>query len=214
MGKNAKLNVQFKHRFWKDLNCNGISYATSNPGQYDKEKTYQNTWDCTITQPGETGILVNFTGGDYSDKFHTSNYMENDYDKNNYLKNITDDFLCKLNEVFPSAQGIENVENAISDNWSENAWSRGSYSYWKVGEYCGGQGILHSNGKSSHGIVPFVGIEGKAEPMDEPNIYKRNCHFAGEHTSIQHQGLMNGAVESGNRVAKEILDCINSTLSG
>uniref|UniRef100_A0A6C0IYE0 Amine oxidase domain-containing protein n=1 Tax=viral metagenome TaxID=1070528 RepID=A0A6C0IYE0_9ZZZZ len=33
----------------------------------------------------------------------------------------------------------------------------------------------------------------------------RNCHFAGEHTSFDYQGYMNGAVVSGNRVAEEIL---------
>ncbi len=30
-------------------------------------------------------------------------------------------------------------------------------------------------------------------------------HFAGEHTSLAFQGFMNGAVESGERVAREIL---------
>ena len=32
-----------------------------------------------------------------------------------------------------------------------------------------------------------------------------NCHFAGEHTSIDFQGYLNGAVESGERAAGEIL---------
>jgi monoamine oxidase len=32
-----------------------------------------------------------------------------------------------------------------------------------------------------------------------------NCHFAGEHTSIEAQGYLNGAVESGERVTSEIL---------
>ena len=30
-------------------------------------------------------------------------------------------------------------------------------------------------------------------------------HFAGEHTSLTAQGYMEGAVESGNRAAKEVL---------
>jgi monoamine oxidase len=32
-----------------------------------------------------------------------------------------------------------------------------------------------------------------------------NCHFAGEHTSIDFQGYLNGAVETGQRAAAEIL---------
>jgi monoamine oxidase len=32
-----------------------------------------------------------------------------------------------------------------------------------------------------------------------------NCHFAGEHTSIDFQGYLNGAVETGQRAAADIL---------
>jgi monoamine oxidase len=32
-----------------------------------------------------------------------------------------------------------------------------------------------------------------------------HCHFAGEHTSIDFQGYLNGAVESGERASAEIL---------
>jgi monoamine oxidase len=41
----------------------------------------------------------------------------------------------------------------------------------------------------------FAGIEGVPE---------ENAHFCGEHTSIDSQGYLNGAVETGERVAKEI----------
>ena len=58
-------------------------------------------------------------------------------------------------------------------------WTKGSYSYWKVGQY-----------------QRFAGIEGRRQG---------NCHFAGEHTSIDFQGYLNGAVETGQRAAGEIL---------
>jgi monoamine oxidase len=32
-----------------------------------------------------------------------------------------------------------------------------------------------------------------------------NVHFAGEHTSIDFQGYLNGAVETGQRAAQELL---------
>ena len=63
--------------------------------------------------------------------------------------------------------------------WPGNPWSRGSYSGYEVGQYTG-----------------FSGVEGEREG---------NCHFAGEHTSPESQGYLNGAVESGERAAMEIL---------
>lgn len=66
-------------------------------------------------------------------------------------------------------------------NWAGNRYSRGSYSSQKVGQY-----------------TSTFGIEGKPE-LDGRLL------FAGEHTSVDFTGFMNGAVESGNRVAREIL---------
>ena len=44
----------------------------------------------------------------------------------------------------------------------------------------------------------YTGFSG-IEPVREGNI-----HFAGEHTSLENQGFIEGAVESGERVAAEI----------
>ena len=68
---------------------------------------------------------------------------------------------------------------ATLDFWTAYPWTKGSYSYWKVGQY-----------------TKFAGMERKRQG---------NCHFAGEHTSIDFQGYLNGAVESGERVVSEIL---------
>ena len=42
-------------------------------------------------------------------------------------------------------------------------------------------------------------------PACEREIEGGSCHFAGEHTSIDFQGYLNGAVETGQRAAAEIL---------
>ena len=68
---------------------------------------------------------------------------------------------------------------ATIDFWPGYRWTKGSYSYWKVGQY-----------------QRFAGIEGRRQG---------NCLFAGEHTSIDFQGYLNGAVETGQRAAGEIL---------
>jgi len=63
--------------------------------------------------------------------------------------------------------------------WPTNPYSLGSYSFWKVGQY-----------------IKFAGIERKRQG---------DCHFCGEHTSVDFQGYLNGAVESGERVAAELV---------
>ena len=62
---------------------------------------------------------------------------------------------------------------ATIDFWPGYQWTKGSYSYWKVGQY-----------------QRFAGMEARRQG---------NCLFAGEHTSIDFQGYLNGAVETGQR---------------
>jgi monoamine oxidase len=83
--------------------------------------------------------------------------------------------------VEPVLPGVTKAYNgkATIDFWTGYEWTRGSYSYWKVGQY-----------------TKFAGMEGARQGT---------CHFAGEHTSIDFQGYLNGAVETGQRAAEEIL---------
>ena len=70
----------------------------------------------------------------------------------------------------------------------------------------GTSGILvrYTGGSVDEGLVllpdgqhaKFAGAEGARSG---------NCHFAGEHTSIEARGYLNGAVESGERVTNENL---------
>jgi hypothetical protein len=53
MGTNSKLHVGFNSRFWRDLGCNGETYADTG---------YQNTWEVSRGQSGQTGLLVDYTG--------------------------------------------------------------------------------------------------------------------------------------------------------
>jgi hypothetical protein len=68
---------------------------------------------------------------------------------------------------------------AALDHWPSYPWTKGSYSYWKVGQY-----------------TRFSGIEGAID---------NECHFCGEHTSQDFQGYMNGGVDTGDRVAAEVI---------
>jgi monoamine oxidase len=161
MGTNSKLHVQFKDRLWNSLGCNGETFADTG---------YQNTWEVTRAQAGDTGILVDYTGGKIGASFGTGTPQER-----------AQQFLAQLQPVLP---GITDQWNgkATVDYWTGYPWTKGSYSYWKVGQY-----------------TKFAGVE------REPEGRALNCHFAGEHTSIDFQGYLNGAVETGQRAANEVI---------
>jgi monoamine oxidase len=158
MGTNAKLHVQFGDRHWEGLGSNGETFADTG---------YQNTWDESRTQAGRSGILVNYTGGTVGASFGSGSPGAR-----------ARQFLAQLEPVLPGITAKWNGRATV-DFWLGNPWTRGSYSFWKVGQY-----------------TRFAGVESEPEG---------NCHFAGEHTSLDFQGYLNGAVESGQRAAQELL---------
>lgn len=68
---------------------------------------------------------------------------------------------------------------AYEDHWALDPWVQGAYSYCRVGQASGFGAIA-------------AATEGRV-------------HFAGEHTSIANQGFLEGAVETGQRAAHQIL---------
>jgi monoamine oxidase len=94
---------------------------------------------------------------------------------------LAPEFLTRAEPVFPGLSARWNGK-ATFDDWPRNPWTLGSYSYFRVGQY-----------------QRFAGAEGEAVG---------SCHFAGEHTSIDAQGYLEGAVESGERAAREVLSAL------
>jgi monoamine oxidase len=158
MGTNSKLHVQFRDRHWNGLGNNGNTYADTG---------YQNTWEVTRAQPGKRGILVDYTGGDVGASFGSGT-----------PDSRARQFLRQLEPVLPGITGKYNGKATI-DYWAGYPWTKGSYSFWKVGQY-----------------TQFSGVE---------KLRQGKVHFCGEHTSQDSQGYLNGGVETGNRVATEIL---------
>jgi monoamine oxidase len=157
MGTNSKLHVQFSNRHWNSLGSNGETYADTG---------YQNTWEVSRAQPGASGILVDYTGGNIGASFGTGTPTER-----------AQQFLGQIEPVLPGISSRWNGRATV-DFWTAYPWTKGSYSYWKVAQY-----------------TKFSGIEGVPEGA---------CHFAGEHTSVDFQGYLNGAVETGQRAAGEV----------
>jgi monoamine oxidase len=158
MGTNSKLHVQFTSRFWKPQGFSGETYT---------DRGSQSSWEETRAQPGASGILVNYTGGKIGASFGSGTPQSR-----------AQQFLSQIEPVLPGATSAYNGR-AFVDFWLANPWTKGSYSYWKVGQY-----------------TKFAGMEARRQGT---------CHFAGEHTSIDFQGYLNGAVETGERAADEIL---------
>lgn len=157
MGSNSKLNVQFTRRHWVGLGGNGDSFS---------DRRYQASWEVSRGQAGSSGILVGYSGGNHADSFGSGTPASQ-----------AEAFLCQIEPVFPGSIANYN-QRATVDYWRGDPFTRGSYSFWKVGQY-----------------TRFAGIEG---------VQEGNAHFCGEHTSIDSQGYLNGAVETGERVADEI----------
>src|SRR5207245_4179280 len=67
-GRNDKLQLQFTSRYW---NGTGSWPGTGNGNSY-ADTGYQNTWEVTRSQPGTTGILVDYTGGNVAGSFAPS----------------------------------------------------------------------------------------------------------------------------------------------
>jgi monoamine oxidase len=158
MGTNSKLHVQFTKRYWNDLENNGNTFADTG---------YQNTWEVTRAQPGTSGILVDYTGGTIGASFGSGTPSSR-----------AQQFLSQVDPLLPGLSTYWNGKATV-DFWTGYQWTKGSYSYWKVGQY-----------------TKFSGIEKTAQGT---------CHFAGEHTSQDFQGYLNGGVETGERAAGEIL---------
>jgi monoamine oxidase len=161
MGTNSKLHLQFRDRYW---------YTLGNNGNTVSDQGYQNTWEVTRAQPGTPGILVDYTGGDIGASFKP---------ENGDATVRANQFLDQINPVLRDLRDHWIDGKATIDYWTGYEWTKGSYSYWKVGQY-----------------TKFGGIEGVQEGA---------VHFCGEHTSVDFQGYLNGAVETGYRAASEVL---------
>jgi len=158
MGANAKLHLQFRSRLWNALGNNGDTYS---------ETGYQITWEVTRGQAGASGILVNYTGGDVARAAG---------------KTSPGTVLSRMEPVLPGITGHWNGKWQLQD-WPSYPLTRGSYSYWKPGQY-----------------QKFVGVEREMEGA---------CHFCGEHTSLDFQGYLNGAVETGEHAAGEVVAALS-----
>jgi monoamine oxidase len=94
------------------------------------------------------------------------------------VKFQADKFIGELDKIFPGTKDAANGKNTRF-NWITYPFTKGSYSCYKPGQWT-----------SIHGA--------ESKPIG-------NLFFAGEHTSLDFQGFMNGGADSGKKAAEEII---------
>lgn len=87
-------------------------------------------------------------------------------------------FLNQFERVFPGVRNLRSGK-AVRAYWPGERFSKGSYACYLVGQW-----------------TQMYGVEGERVG---------NLYFAGEHTSLENQGYMEGGCETGQRAAVEIL---------
>ena len=166
LGSNAKMFLQFTDRTWVKANETGNAYCAG---------VVQGAWDAAGYQKGAAGILAALPGGrvgtEWGSRYHLTDY------RGTAPAAMVSDYLSQFDAIFPGVKPAYNGKSYYV--WSVgDPHIRGAYSYLKVGQYTG-----------------FNGIQGRREG---------NLHFAGEHTSVNFQGYIEGALRSGQRCANEI----------
>ncbi len=135
----------------------------------------QGGWDATIDQAGDAGILIALPGGAVGADLGRR-YGLGSYEGPAPVA-MASDFVADFDKIFPGVRKAYNGKAYYT--WSAgDPHTGGAYSYLKTGQYSW-----------------FNGIQGQQHG---------NVHFAGEHTSVNFQGYMEGALRSGYRCAAEI----------
>ena len=174
-GADNKLQLQIRDRFWAQAgvwgNSNGESYSDSG---------YQEAWAVTVGQPGTTGIINNYTGGDVSRRLNpAAPFSDTDSASGgDFVRTAARTFLGQIERVYPGMTDRW-TGRAMLSVWHVNPFSWGAYAYYPAGyceRYC------------TYERVP-------ARPF----------HFAGEHVSQEAQGYIEGGAAEGIRAAQEIV---------
>ena len=179
-GRNGKIQMQFKSRLWNTQGPWGLSGGT-----VYADNGAQLAWDPSRGQPGTSGILVGYTGGDRTNQLK----IQHPYGNNTNPDVVADAqaFLAQLEPIFPglTAQWNGKVSETLAHL---DPRFNCSYSYWKPGQ-----------------ASTFGGYE---------RVRQGNVFFCGEHTSVDYLGFMEGAASEGVRAGKEMVTAIAVAGSG
>lgn len=153
-------------------------WGLSNGNSY-ADVGYQSTWEATRGTAGTNGILVAYSGGDVTAGMKTSAPFATASSAQALFD--TERTLAQLDRVYPGLSRQWNGRATQSLPHKDPNYGC-SYSCWAPGQY-----------------TTIAGTE---------KLPQGRCVFAGEHTSTDYQGWMEGGAESGARAANEVLTAI------
>ena len=147
---------------------------------YSPMDMFQCLWDDTVNQPGDSGGPITSALPGILCAFPGGSATLDRWSGAAFGPAPAADVSRLLAQVEPIFPGVTASYNgrAWRDAWHLNPWSKGAYTCPRPGQY-----------------TDLFGI---------PELVEGPFHFAGEHTSSEYYGFLNGAVVSGERAAKEI----------
>lgn len=176
LGTNAKIFLQVAGRPWITDGFSGTVLTDALVG---------GGWDAANCQKGgfgphANGVFVGFPGGKAGATLAQRYNLTYGDDAGPAPPAMVADTLAQLEPIYPGMTAAWNAgpQKAWVNDGNIDPHLRGAYSNFLIGQY-----------------TAFGGVQGHRAG---------NLHFAGEHTSVQFQGFMEGAVQSGLRVANEI----------
>jgi monoamine oxidase len=138
---------------------------------------FESTWDSSRAEPGPDGLLTNYTGGTAGASYRPIGPYTTSRGSS-ITASYAQQFLDQLEVVWPGVRSHYTGLATLSYPTGDPNLL-GSYSTYKVGQY-----------------TLFAGYE---------KVPQGSIYFAGEHTSYNFQGFMEGGAESGERAAREVL---------
>lgn len=136
---------------------------------------YQAGWDATRAQAGANGILVFYSGGSVTESMRTRTAFATQTNPDAVADAV--DALHRAEPVFPGLSAAWNQRTTQSLPHLSPLF-RASYSFYKPGQY-----------------TQFAGYE---------KTKQGGVYFAGEHTSQDYQGFMEGGATEGVRAGKQV----------
>jgi monoamine oxidase len=150
---------------------------TASDGSLYTDLPVQSGWESTRGQSGSTGIWLAYPGASVSNSWGQSSPYSTAATNANVAM-LANQVLAQLEAIYPGITAQWTGKAMLSTPFTDPNLLL-AYSYYKPGQY-----------------TRFSGYE--KVPMGR-------IHFAGEHTSINFQGYMEGGAEEGQRAASEIL---------
>jgi monoamine oxidase len=189
MGNALKINLHFRERFWESVkvwNADAQRVSFADAGFFHCPAAPFPTWWTQL--PIRAPLLVGWTGGPNVARVsgrptvrEGSSAVGRSQSAEGIERSILDQSINSLARIFNLAPGdIRNqLKTFYIHDWHNDPFTRGAYAYVPV------------NGLESQRIL--------SEPINN------KLFFAGEATSVGQIGTVHGAIQSGQRAAKEIL---------